>query len=138
MPRVLVVEDHPIVRNGIKLLLAEVAGIASVGAAATGHEALEMAEAELWDVVLLDMVLPGIGGLEVLRQLRAGWPDLPVLAMSFHLEADFVRQCLEAGASGFIVKERLPDDVAPALQAVLTGGQFLSADVRDVLRPDAL
>jgi DNA-binding NarL/FixJ family response regulator len=137
MPRVLVVEDHPVVRNGIKVLLAEECGVEAVGEAGTGGEALNLARAEPWDAVLLDIVLPGQGGLDVLRQLRLERPRLPVIAMSFYLEPDNIRQCLAAGAAGFIVKERLTEDVGPALRLALDGATFLSQDVRILLQTDS-
>jgi two-component system, NarL family, invasion response regulator UvrY len=133
MPRVLIVDDHAVVRSSLRSFFHEEASSYTVGEAATGREALELCRTEPWDVVLLDIAMPGIGGQEVLHRLRQDCPGLLVLMLSFALEEDRVRQSLAAGALGYVAKEEIPDHLLPAIQAVMAGRQYLSPGAQAVL-----
>jgi DNA-binding NarL/FixJ family response regulator len=133
MTRVLIVDDHSIVRLGLRNFFREEAPGFLIGEASTGQEALEMGQAEAWDVVLLDISLPGLGGRQVLQQLQQEQPSLPVIMLSFFVEHDHVQQCLDAGAAGYVAKEEIPDHVLPAIEAVLTGRRYVSPAAQAVL-----
>jgi two-component system, NarL family, invasion response regulator UvrY len=133
MPKVLIVDDHAIVRSSLLSFFEEVTDGYLLREAATGEHALELCRAERWDVVVLDLSLPGIGGHEVLRQLRQECPGLPVLMLSFALEVDHVLQSLQGGAAGYVAKEEIPDHILPAIEAVLAGQRYLSPAAEAVL-----
>jgi DNA-binding NarL/FixJ family response regulator len=127
--KILVADDHAVVRKGIKEILAEQVTPAFVGEAETGLEALEQALNGDWDLVLLDISMPGLSGLEVLRQIKRARPQLPVIMFSMHVNATYVRSALRHGASGYVTKETAPDELMSAIQTVLEGGQYLSQNV---------
>lgn len=126
MLRVLIADDHFRVRQGLRDLLQEGAEKMMVGEAKTGHEALELARAESWDVVVLDINLPDQSGLEVLRQLKRERPTLPVLLLSLHPGTQYLKGSLKAGAAGFLSKETAPDELRGAIKTVLAGGVYVS------------
>ncbi len=134
MPKVLIVDDHAVVRSGLHAFLQEEAEGYEVLEAATGQQALDLCRGEPWDVVVLDLSLPGLSGQKVLQQLREDCPALPVLMLSFALEADHVRQSLDAGAVGYVAKEEFPDHILPAIEAALVGRRYLSPAAETVLR----
>jgi two-component system, NarL family, invasion response regulator UvrY len=128
--KILIADDHAIVRKGLKDILREADEPASVAEAGTGAEALDKAKAEAWDVVVLDITLPDINGLEVLRRLKEMNPNLPVVMLSMHSSQQYVRNSLKAGASGYLSKESAPDELITALHSVLNGKQYLSESLR--------
>lgn len=132
MTKILIADDHALVRSGIRQLLSE-QGFSEVGETATGPATLEACRAGGWDLLLLDVTLPGRSGVDVLRDLRRECPALPILMISFYLDADYIRQCLRAGAAGYVAKESLPEDLMPAVQAVLTGQSYVSDAVNMAL-----
>ncbi len=133
MIRVLIVDDHKTVRLGLQTYFHEEATGYHIGEAATGQEALEKCRTEMWDVILLDLSLPDVGGRQVLQQLHDERPALPVIMLSFFLEHSHVRQCLGAGAAGYLAKEEIPEHVLPAIEAVLAGRTYLSPGAQTVL-----
>jgi two-component system invasion response regulator UvrY len=138
MTRVLIVDDHGIVRLGLQTFFREEATDFLIGEAATGQEALDKCRAEAWDVVLLDISLPGLGGQQVLQQLHHERPALPVVMLSFFVAHDHVRQCLDAGAAGYVAKEEIPDHVLPAIQSILAGRRYVSPAAQAVLGENGL
>jgi two-component system, NarL family, invasion response regulator UvrY len=137
MRKVLIVDDHAIVRSGLQSFFQEEAHGYVLREAATGEQALDLCRAEPWDMVVLDRSLPSIGGQAVLHQLQQECPGLPVLMLSFALEADHVLQSLAGGAAGYIAKEELSDHLLPAIEAALAGRRYLSPGPRAVLGQDA-
>ncbi len=129
MLKILVADDHVVVRKGIKEILLEEDTTAVVGEAGTGLDALEQALNGDWDVVLLDISMPALSGLEVLRQLKPARPELPVIMFSMHANATYVRIALRLGASGYISKAAAPEELMSAIETVLEGGQYLSENV---------
>lgn len=129
MLKILVADDHVVVRKGIKEILSEEATAAVVGEADTGLDALEQALNGDWDLVLLDISMPALSGLEVLRQIKRARPHLPVIMFSMHVNAHYVRRALRDGASGYVSKESAPNELMTAIQTVLEGGQYLSENV---------
>jgi two-component system invasion response regulator UvrY len=129
MIRVMLVDDHRLVRAGLKRVLSEVPDIEVVGEAGTGEEALELAKKHPPDVVLMDVNMPGMGGLETTRRLVARMPQVKVVAVSMHLEEPYPSRMLEAGAAGYISKDSAADEVATAIRRVHSGGHYVAADV---------
>src|SRR5690242_6699828 len=116
MTRILVVDDHFIVRKGLVSILAEMPAPVEVEEAESGEEALEKVAAGNFDLVLLDIALPGKRGLEVLKELRVTNPELPVLMLSMHPEEQYAVQSLRGGACGYLNKGSAPDELIQAIQ----------------------
>ncbi len=129
--RVLVADDHAILRRGIKQILAEIPSISTVDEATTGQEALSLALKKLYDLVLLDISMPGRSGLDVLKQLKTDRPRLPVLIVSMHPEEQYALRALKAGASGYLTKESAPDELITAVQKILEGGKYVSQSLAE-------
>jgi DNA-binding NarL/FixJ family response regulator len=126
MLRVLVIDDHAVVRVGLRLILRSTFQDVSVGEACNGTEGLAEARKQAWDVVVLDITMPGINGLEVLKQLKRDFPQLPVIILSMHSGSHYVSWSFKAGASGYVTKENAPDELVPAMEAVLAGHTYAS------------
>jgi DNA-binding NarL/FixJ family response regulator len=129
MSRVLVVDDHAIVRAGLRRLLGERDGT-EVLEAASGEEALEAAQTAALDLILLDLNLPALGGLELLRRLTRAAPGTPVLVFSQHAEAIYAAKAMEAGARGFVSKNAAPEELLEAVDAILAGGTAIERDIQ--------
>lgn len=127
MTRILVVDDHFIVRKGLVAILMEIPDAVDVEEAESGEEALIKAQQADFDLVLLDIALPGKRGLEVLKELKALKPSLPVLMLSMHPEEQYAVQSLRTGASGYLTKGSAPDELITAIQKVLAGGKYIGA-----------
>jgi two-component system, NarL family, invasion response regulator UvrY len=127
MTRILVVDDHFIVRKGLVAILMEIPDAVDVEEAESGEEALIKAQEADFDLVLLDIALPGKRGLEVLKELKALKPSLPVLMLSMHPEEQYAVQSLRTGASGYLTKGSAPDELITAIQKVLAGGKYIGA-----------
>jgi len=126
--RVLLADDHPAVRAGIKAEMERAGGIRVVGEACDGEEALQLAAELKPDVVLLDMVLPGLNGVEVARRLREAHPGVRVLVLSGYDDEALALGALEAGAAGYLLKEEPPEVVVWAVRAVARGEQLWTAE----------
>jgi two-component system response regulator NreC len=123
---VLIVDDHTLVRDGIRSLLALTADIEIVGEAADGREALEKVRQLLPDIVLMDLAMPIMGGLEATRRIRREFPATKVLALTQYDDSEYVIPVIEAGARGFVTKMSSSSELALAIQAVYKGDSFLS------------
>ncbi len=136
--RVLVVDDHDLLREGVSATLAAFADIEVVGDCANAQAALDAAEQLAPDVVLVDLVMPGMDGVELLRRLRAGSEGVGLLALSSFAERDRVQAALEAGANGYVTKSVDSDGLARAVRSAADGQGVFSAEVTRVLAgPDA-
>lgn len=124
--RVLIVDDHTLVRDGIRALLQLVADIEVVGEAANGKEALEKVEQLAPDVVLMDLAMPVVGGLEATRRIHSKFPQTKVLALTQYDDSDYVIPVIEAGARGFVTKMAAFSELASAIQAISRGDSYLS------------
>ena len=131
--KVLIVDDHTLVRDGIRALLELVADIEVVGEATHGKEALERVEQLAPDVVLMDLAMPVMGGLEATRRIRKYFPDTKVLALTQYDDNDYVIPVIEAGASGFVTKMAAFSELALAIQTVYRGESFLSPSAATAL-----
>jgi DNA-binding NarL/FixJ family response regulator len=130
---VLVAEDHTIVRKGICSLLEAKAEIEVVGEAEDGREAVDKAEALHPDVVLMDITMPRLNGLEATRQIKRLFPQVKILALTMYTNEEYIQQILQAGASGYVVKQAAPAELISAIQAVYRGDSFLSPTISKTL-----
>jgi len=131
--RILIVDDHPIVRQGLKQTLADAADVGEIGEAADGQQALDLVRQRGWDAVVLDIGLPGRGGIEILKDIKLEQPGLPVLILSMHPEDQYAIRALRAGAGGYLTKEAATERLVEAIRKITTGGRFISADLAERL-----
>jgi len=131
--RILIVDDHPIVRQGLKQTLAEAAEIGEIVEAATPQEALDLVRQREWDAVILDIGLPGRGGLEVLKDIKRERPRLPVLILSMHSEDQYAVRAVRAGAAGYLTKEAATENLITAVRKVVAGGRYVSPELAERL-----
>lgn len=133
MIRVLVVDDHDLVRTGIARMLGDVSGIKVVGEAATGEDALRVCRDLKPDVVLMDVKMPGIGGLETTRKLLRQFPDSRVIAVTACDEEPYPSRLLQAGAAGYMTKGTGMDEMVKAIKLVYSGQRYVSPEVAQQL-----
>ena len=129
--RILITEDHAVVRQGLKLILADHFKKAVFGEARNATEALALVWKEKWDVVVLDITLPGRSGLEVLKEIKRSRPRLPVLILSMHPEDQFAVRLLKAGAAGYLTKESAAEELVGAIKKVVGGGRYISPSLAE-------
>lgn len=128
MIRVLIADDHDIVREGVAQIVAEAGDMVVGGEARNGAEALDRVRNEKWDVVVLDLNLPDRPGLDVIAQIRAINPSLPVLILSMHEQTSYATRALKAGASGYVTKSSARDNLVNAIRKVARGERFLTPE----------
>src|SRR3712207_6822545 len=134
--RVMLADDHDVVRAGVRTVLERLADVEVVGEAQNGREALEMAQRLGPDVVLMDISMPDLNGVEAARQMRAAVEGVRVIALSMHSDRQFVSEMLRAGAAGYLVKNSVAQQLPLAIRAVRAGKVFLSPEVADVVVED--
>ncbi|MFU8789166.1 MAG: response regulator [Methylobacter sp.] len=131
MIRLLIVDDHALMREGLKQLFEGERDIVVTAEAGNGEEALAMLHNETVDLVLLDITIPGIHGVELIKEIR-GWPNCPpILILSMHNEPQIAKRKLKAGASGYITKDSSPKDLLGAIRKVAAGGRYITADIAE-------
>jgi two-component system, NarL family, invasion response regulator UvrY len=133
MIKVLIVDDHPLVREGVSAVLAEASDMKVINEARDGNEALEKARLDKPHIVLLDISLPGKNGLEVLKQLHVEMPEVRVLILSIYPEKQYAVRCLKNGASGYLTKKSLSEELLTAIRTIAQGGKYVSESVADLL-----
>jgi DNA-binding NarL/FixJ family response regulator len=133
MVKILIADDHAVVRGGLRQFLAEAPDCRIAGEAGSGREALAMIEAEPWDLLLLDIGLPDIDGIEVLKRIKRVKPALPVLIFSMFAEDDYAMAALDAGAAGFLPKDSAPDEILGAIRRAGRGERYLSPQLAEKL-----
>jgi DNA-binding NarL/FixJ family response regulator len=131
--RILIVDDHPIVRQGLRQTLSDAAGIGEIGEAATPQQALDLVRQRKWDAVILDIGLPGRGGLEVLKDIKREVPRLPVLILSMHAEDQYAVRAVRAGAAGYLTKGAATERLIAAVRKVASGGRYISPELAERL-----
>src|ERR1035437_5594660 len=136
MVRLLIVDDHPLVRRGIVEVLAEAFPGGRIAQASDGAEALQAVYDGDWDLVVLDLSLPGRTGLDVLKEIRGARPRLPILILSTYPEQQFATRALRAGASGYLNKGSPPEVLVSAVRKILAGGKYISASLGESLAAD--
>jgi len=133
MIKVLIADDHTLVRKGLKQLLLDTKDIEKVDEARDGKETINKINKKDYDLVLLDISLPGRSGIDVLKQLRLLKPKLPVLILSMHPEEQYAVRSLRAGASGYLTKESAPDELIDAIHKVANGGKYITSSLAERL-----
>lgn len=127
--KVLVADDHTILRQGIKALLDNQEGIEVVGEAKDGREAIKTIEEVFPDVILMDIAMPGLNGLEATRRIKKKFPKIKVVVLTMHANEEYIFQILKAGADGYLVKETAFQDLISAINAVCKGEAFMSPSI---------
>ena len=138
MTRVVVADDHTLLREGLKQLLRADGDIEVVGEAADGQAVLQQVRSAEFDVLLLDMSMPGKSGIELIKQVKSERPRLRVLVLSMHEEQQYAVRAIRAGASGYLTKESAPAQLLTAIRKVAAGGAFISAEVAEQLALGAM
>ena len=138
MTRVVIADDHAIVREGLKRILQGQADIEIAGEATNGHEVMERVRAGGFDMLLLDLSMPGKSGIELIRQVKDERPKLPVLILTMHEEDQYALRAIRAGASGYLTKESAPELLVAAIRKIASGRPFISAHVAEQLALDAM
>ena len=134
--RILIADDHPIVRHGVKQVLAEDADLQVVAEATDGDEALRLARERDWDVAILDFSMPGRSGFDLLGDLRREFPKRPVIVLSIHAERMHAARILRAGGAGYLNKASAPQELAKAVRKVAAGGRYVSPALAELLAAD--
>lgn len=133
MISVLIADDHPVVLEGLKQIVADTSDIVIKGEANNGKEVMDQVRTGQWDVVVLDITMPGVHGLDLLKQLKAQHPKLKVLVLSMHPEDDYAVRLLRAGASGYLSKRSVSSQLVEAIRKVAQGGKYVSPALAEKL-----
>jgi two-component system invasion response regulator UvrY len=133
MIRVLIADDHPTIRLGLKRILEAEPDMMGVEEAQNAQEALDLASKRQYDVLLLDVDMPGRSGLDALRDLRTQQPKLPVLVLSIHSEDQYAARVLKAGAAGYLMKETAPEELVKAVRRAYEGGKYVASSKEEGL-----
>jgi len=133
MLKILIADDHPIVRQGLKQIIADTHDMTVADEATDGLEVLAKVRAGDFDLVILDITMPGKDGIDVLTQMKYEKPELPVLIISMHPEEQFAVRALRSGASGYLTKQSAPDELIAAIRKVSGGGRYVSASLAENL-----
>ncbi len=133
MIKVLIADDHAIVRRGLRQILAETPDIIVGGEAATGDEVLRLVRDQRWSAVILDISLPRGNGLELLTTIRREKPEIPVLILTAHPEEQYAVRCIKAGAAGFLTKESAPEQLIEAVRKIAGGGRYVTTELAETL-----
>ncbi len=136
MIKILIADDHPVVRKGLKDIIQATPDMTVSGEASKGQEVLENVGRIDFDVVVLDIAMPGRSGLDILKELKSGKPELPVLILSIHPEEQYAVRVLKAGASGYLTKNSAPDELITAIRKVSRGKKYISASLAEKLAYD--
>jgi len=133
MIKILIADDHSIVREGLKQIVAESPEMAVRGEAVNGQQVLELVHKTNYDLILLDIAMPGRGGIDTLKQLKIEKPEIPVLILSMYPEDQYAVRAIKAGASGYLTKESAPEELIGAIKKVAQGGKYVSTDLAEQL-----
>jgi len=129
--RILIIDDHEVVRRGVKQILEEHFLYVEVGEANTGAKGIAAVRREPWDLVIVDISLPDQSGMDLLREVRNTAPQLPLMVLSLHSEEQYAVSALRAGAMAYLTKNTAPDELAGAVKQVLSGRKYLTTSLRE-------
>jgi DNA-binding NarL/FixJ family response regulator len=131
--RLLVADDHAVVRKGMIQMLEDMPDLVVHGEAASGPELLDQLVAEDWDLVVMDLHMPGANGIDLVKQVRTLRPRVPILVLSVHPEDQYALRLLKAGVAGYMTKESVPEDLVKAIRRVCAGGRYISPTLAERL-----
>ena len=138
MINILVADDHAIVRDGLKEILARSGDLKAGGEAKNGQEVLRHVREAKWDLLLMDMSMPGRSGIDLIKQVKAEQPKLPILVLSMHHEHEYAVRAIRAGASGYLNKDSASDLLVAAIRKIVAGGVFLSESAAELLARETM
>jgi DNA-binding NarL/FixJ family response regulator len=133
MIRILLADDHTIVRKGLKQILSEGMSGVEFGEASNAHETAVLLAKEKFDIVILDVSMPGRSGLDLLKDIKVSSPKLPVLVLSMHPEDQYALRVVKAGARGYMTKDSAPEELVNAVRKIINGGKYVSSLLSDQL-----
>jgi two-component system, NarL family, invasion response regulator UvrY len=133
MIKILIVDDHAVVRKGIRQILSEEKNISALGEASNSEELMSQLYENDWDIIILDITLPGKNGLDLLIEIKKRKPDIKVLILTMHTEEEIAIRALKTGASGFLNKDSVPGELISAVNKISTGGKFISSSLGEKL-----
>lgn len=133
MNKIIIVDDHPVFRSGLKQILNDAYDMEVVGEAGNARQLYQLLDNVKWDVVVLDIVLPGESGLDILKELKYRFKKVSVLCMSYHPESQFGIRTLKAGAAGYITKEAAPEEIVNAIRRIVSGRRYISHSLAERL-----
>ncbi len=133
MIKVLLADDHSIVRDGLRRIIEDAGDMTVTAEAQDGHEAIHAVQKDCPDVVVMDITMPGMDGLEAVAQIHDLYPVLPILMLTMHEEEQYVVRCISAGAMGYVTKKSVSEDLVKAIRKVHEGGRYLTASAAEVL-----
>lgn len=134
--RILICDDHAVIRQGLKQILSDGFERTTFGEAANATETLDLVWKQKWDVIMLDITMPGRSGLDILKEIKHAHPRVPVLILSVHPEDQFAVRVLKAGASGYLTKDSAPTELVAAVKKVFAGGRHVSPALAEKLASD--
>jgi DNA-binding NarL/FixJ family response regulator len=129
--KILIVDDHAVVRQGLRKILSEQPDMAVIDEAGSAEQLMEIVGTKKWDILIMDISMPGKSGLDVLKQLHQEQPRLPILFLSMLPEEQFAVRVLQAGASGYMTKETAPEELVKAVRKICAGGKYISSAVAE-------
>ena len=136
--RLLLVDDHKVVRSGLRMLLDNESDLTIVGEAGTGQEALQLVEQLQPDLVLMDIGLPDMSGIEVTHQIKQRWPNVAIVALTIHEDEEYFFKMLQAGVNGYVTKRAAPEELLTAVRTAMGGGVYLYPSLAKLLVKDYL
>jgi two-component system invasion response regulator UvrY len=129
MIRILIADDHTLMRDGLKQILATAGDMIVAGETSDGFQTIESVRCGEWDLLLLDMSMPGRSGVELIKQIKTEKPRLPILVLSMHKESEYAVRAIRAGAAGYLCKDSASQELLDAIRTVAAGGRFISPEV---------
>jgi two-component system invasion response regulator UvrY len=136
MINILIADDHPIVRSGLRQILESETNLRVAGEAEDAQQVLKLVQERSWDIVLLDISMPGMDGIEILKEIKRLRPQLPVLILSMHPEEQYAIRSIRAGAAGYLNKDSAPEMMVTAIRKIFCGEKFISPNLAEILMND--
>lgn len=133
MIRILLADDHTIVRRGLRQILEDGIRVISFGEASNSHEAMDLVNSATWNIAIIDLSMPGRGGLDLLKDIQAVSPELPVLILSMHPEEQYALRVMKAGAFGYMTKDSAPEELVKAVSMIVKGRKYISPKLSEQL-----
>ncbi len=131
--KLLIADDFPLFRRGVKELLVDGLGAVTVGECSNAHDLMDLIRRKKWDVIIMDITMPGNSGTEALKQVKGECPKVPVIVLSMHPEDEYAVRMFKAGADGYLTKTSAPEELVKAVKKVLAGGQYVSSALGEKL-----